>query len=84
MATLIRIGNSRGVRIPKAIIEQADLEDKELSLKVMKEGLLIQPVRKPRHGWRKEFDKALLAEEVDQSDHEWLDAPLTDEEDWEW
>ncbi len=29
MTTLIRIGNSQGVRIPKAIVEQAQLEGKE-------------------------------------------------------
>ena len=84
MTTLIRIGNSQGVRIPKVIIEQAQLEDKELVFKISDDGLLIQPLQKPRQGWKKEFDKSLKIKEADIIDQEWLDAPLTDNEDWEW
>ena len=84
MTTLIRIGNSQGVRIPKAIIEQAQLEEKELVFKISDDGLLIQPLQKPRKGWKKEFDKILKTKEADQIDQEWLDAPLTDNEDWDW
>ncbi|MCP4719282.1 MAG: AbrB/MazE/SpoVT family DNA-binding domain-containing protein [Desulfobacteraceae bacterium] len=84
MTTLIRIGNSQGVRIPKAIIEQAQLENKELVFKISDDGLLIQPLQKPRKGWKEEFDKILKVEETDSIDQEWLDAQLTDDEDWEW
>jgi antitoxin MazE len=84
MTTLIKIGNSKGVRIPKAIIEQAQLEDKELVFKLSDDGLLIQPVQKPRQGWKDEFDKILKIKGADPIDPEWLDAPLTDNEDWEW
>ena len=84
MTTLTRNGNSRGVRIPKTIIEQAQLEDKELVFKIIDEGLLIQPVQKPRQGWEKEFDKVLETKGADQIDQEWLDTPLIDDEQWEW
>jgi len=84
MTTLIRIGNSQGVRIPKAIIEQTQLEDKELVFKINDDGLLIQPLHQPRKGWKKEFDKILKIKGADQIDQEWLGAPLTDNEDWEW
>ena len=84
MTTLIKIGNSQGVRIPKAIIEQAQLEDTELVFKISDAGLLIQPLQKPRKGWKKEFDKILKTKGADQIDQEWLDATLTDNEDWEW
>ena len=84
MTTLIRIGNSQGVRIPKAIIEQAHLEDKELKFKVTDDGLLIQPVKKNRDGWKEQFDKALLSQVPNNEDKEWLEAPLADEGDWEW
>ncbi len=84
MTTLIRIGNSQGVRIPKAIIEQAHLSDKDLEFKIVDDGLLIQPVKKPRQGWRKQFDKALQSQESGKIDEEWLDASLASDEDWEW
>lgn len=84
MTTLIRIGNSHGVRIPKTIIEQAQLEDKELQFKVVADGLLIQPVRKSRDGWKEQIDKALQSQSPSQTEQEWVDAPLIDEGDWEW
>jgi len=84
MTTLIRIGNSQGVRIPKAIIEQAQLEDKELEFKVIDDGLLIQPRKKPRDGWKEQFDQTRQSRSMEASDQEWLDAPLSNDEDWEW
>ncbi|WP_291465984.1 hypothetical protein [Desulfobacula sp.] len=41
-------------------------------------------MQKPRQGWKKEFDKILKTKGVDPVDQEWLDAELTDNEDWEW
>ncbi|MBW1940957.1 MAG: AbrB/MazE/SpoVT family DNA-binding domain-containing protein [Deltaproteobacteria bacterium] len=84
MTTLIRIGNSQGIRIPKAIIEQAQLSDKELEFKIVDDGLLIQPVKKPREGWKEQFEKALSSKKEDEIDKDWLDAPLVEDEDWEW
>jgi len=84
MTTLIRIGNSQGVRIPKAIIEQAQLNDKELEFKIIDDGLLIQPLKKPREGWKKQFEKVQLVNNSNEIDKEWLDAPLVEDEKWEW
>ncbi len=84
MTTLIKIGNSHGVRIPKAIIEQAQLRNKKLEFKVVDDGLLIQPVKKARQGWKEQFDKASKLKESDYLNQEWLDAPLADAEEWEW
>jgi antitoxin MazE len=74
MTTLIRIGNSQGIRIPKAVIEQARLEDKQLEFKIIDDGLLIQPVKKNREGWKEQFDNALKSQESSEADQEWLDA----------
>jgi antitoxin MazE len=84
VTTLVRIGNSQGIRIPKAIIEQAKLNDKELDLKIVEDGLLIQPVDRPRKGWREQFEKAPSGDRTDGIDEEWLDAPLVGDEEWEW
>jgi len=84
MATLIKIGNSHGVRIPKAVIEQAHLRDKELVFKIIDGGLLIQPVQEPRKNWRQQIDKVLKVDQANLADQEWLDAPLLDDEDWQW
>ena len=74
MAELIRIGNSKGVRIPKVLIEQAGLEEGELELKLVRGGLLIRPVRRPRQGWAEVVEGVLERNEV--YDREWLEADL--------
>jgi antitoxin MazE len=84
MTTLIRIGNSQGVRIPKAIIKQAKLDNHELDFKIVDEGLLICPVKQVRQGWKKEFDRVSTVSEQDGIEKEWLDAKLIDDEEWEW
>ena len=51
MAQIIKIGNSQGVRIPKPIVELAQLKGKELDFVVLGEGLLITASKKPRATW---------------------------------
>jgi antitoxin MazE len=80
MVDLIQIGNSWGVRIPEALIQQAGLADRELEFAVVKEGLLIKPVRsRVRQGWEKQIREAIKAH-GSEIDIEWLDAPLIDED----
>ena len=50
----------------------------------MDKGLLITPVTKARDGWKEKFDRVLQCEKAESVDQEWLDAPLTDDEEWEW
>ena len=49
-AMIVRVGNSRGVRIPKPLIEEAGLGE-QVSLRVVEGGLLIEPRTEPRLGW---------------------------------
>ncbi len=51
---IIKIGNSKGIRIPKPILEQSSL-DGEVELEVVDEGLLIKSSGKPRANWAKAF-----------------------------
>ena len=51
MAKIIKIGNSQGIRIPKPIVEIANLENIELDFVVLDSGLLITPDKKARIGW---------------------------------
>jgi antitoxin MazE len=51
-AQLISIGNSRGIRIPKAILQQCDMSD-EVELAVEGRQIILSPTGKqPRKGWR--------------------------------
>ena len=49
-AKLVRIGNSRGVRLPKGVIEQANLGD-EVELIVRKDEVVLRRVKRVREGW---------------------------------
>ncbi len=46
---LVRVGNSRGIRIPKPIIEQCGFED-AVELRIENDHLVIAPARLPRAG----------------------------------
>lgn len=43
MTKLIKIGNSYGIRIPKALVQQANLENHPIELKLSRNGLLLSP-----------------------------------------
>lgn len=60
--TLIKIGNSKGVRLPKAVIEQAQLNS-ELDLEVIDGAVVIRPVQTKRQGWEEAAAACHEAEE---------------------
>ncbi len=47
---IVRIGNSRGIRIPKPLLDQAGLED-EVQLRVLDNRIVIEAARAPRADW---------------------------------
>lgn len=53
-ASLTSIGNSKGIRIPAALIKQCGLED-EVELTVKGQNIIISRARKPRAGWSAQF-----------------------------
>ncbi len=84
MAHLVKIGNSQGIRIPKPLIEQAQLEGKDLDIQVVNQGILVTPSKKPRESWKKDIETILKSEASEKTDNEWLDAKLTSDDDLEW
>ncbi len=84
MAHLVKIGNSQGIRIPKPLIQQAHLEGKELDIQVVNQGILVTPSKKPRENWKKAIETILATNGSEATDNEWLDAPLTSDDDLEW
>jgi len=84
MVQLVKIGNSQGIRIPKPLIEQADLTGHELKLKLVNNGLLITPEKEPRKGWKKAIEQTIEARGQEIVDEAWLDLPLQADEDLQW
>ncbi len=78
---IVRIGNSKGIRLPKPLLEQVGLVD-EVDLEVRDGELVISPSDPVRAGWREAA--VLLAE---RQEDELLDVPTPtrfDFEEWEW
>lgn len=78
---LVRIGNSRGIRIPKDMIERLNLNE-EVEIEEKEGHLEVRRGRKPREGWEEAFKEMARRGDdrlIDES------APTTfDQEEWEW
>jgi antitoxin MazE len=79
LATVVQIGNSRGIKLPKNILRKLNIED-EVEMAIHNDELIIKSVeRKPRQGWSEAFakmseakeDKLLLPDNIDSAAFEW-------------
>lgn len=80
-ARVVRIGNSRGIRIPKVLLDQLGIGD-DVELSVRGDGLTIRPGRRPREGWAEAFRQMAA-----HGDDRILDLPTPtkwDVKEWEW
>ena len=78
---LIRVGNSRGVRLPKPLIEEAGLTD-AVEIRVRDGTIVIAGVARARSGW------AEAAQRMRERGEDGLVDPSTptrfDEGEWKW
>jgi antitoxin MazE len=81
LVSVVQIGNSKGIRLPKAIIEQCEIDDK-LDMEIIDNEIILKPVKKkPRDGWAEKFkmmakngdDKLAIDDKID-----------IDMKNWEW
>lgn len=82
-ASIIKIGNSKGIRIPKPVLDQCGFKN-TVNLEVKEKKLLVYSDRKARDGWEDEFRKRESEtrhkpEQLnDYFENEW------DSKEWEW
>lgn len=81
-AELVRIGNSRGIRIPKPLIEQCGFRD-AVDLRVANQCLVNSQERRPREGWEEAFRAAGPAKNEELL-LETSEASKFDREEWRW
>ncbi len=78
--SIVQIGNSKGFRLPKTLIEKYNIKDKvEL---ILENGyLILKPITSPRQGWETAFkemckngDDQLLFDDVFENENleEWI------------
>jgi len=79
LLSVVAIGNSKGIRIPKAILEQCNIRDR-LELEVDGGRIILEAVGEtPRKDWEKKFqematnkdDNLLVADEIGIGMEEW-------------
>ena len=78
---LIKVGNSRGVRIPKPLIQETGLTD-DVTIRVEGGSIIISPVRAVRSGWQEAFNKMHA-----NNDDVLIDKNIRsnwDDKEWEW
>ena len=77
--SVIKIGNSRGIRLSKTMLEKYNIQD-SVNITLEDDQIVIKPVSKPRKGWgmafkqmAKDGDDNLLIDDVfnDENLEEW-------------
>lgn len=80
-AQIVRIGNSRGIRLPKVVLEEAQLDD-EVELQAEPGRIVIRKTTRPRAGW------AAAAKRMREQDEDRLLDPSVatrfDRKEWTW
>ncbi|MBF0238694.1 MAG: AbrB/MazE/SpoVT family DNA-binding domain-containing protein [SAR324 cluster bacterium] len=78
---IVRIGNSQGIRLSKAIMKQCHLS-REVLLEPHDDALVIKPVKTTRKDWNKQFQEMALNHEDTM-----LEPSVStqwDQEEWVW
>jgi len=82
-AHLVRIGNSRGIRLPKPVIEQCGFED-DVEMEVHDHELVIRSSARPRDGWGSAFSRMSECGDDELLDRVAESGPTWYKEEWEW
>lgn len=55
---LVKVGNSKGVILPKKVLNQLGIDDNGIEVKITNEAIVLTPAKKNvRKGWAKAFKK---------------------------
>jgi antitoxin MazE len=82
-ARLVKMGKSRGIRLPQAFLDEAAL-DEEVELEVQDDQVVIRLVPRPRRGWEKQFDGMTARGDDRLLDSRAFSLTAWDEEKWVW
>lgn len=74
---IIQIGNSKGLRLSKTILDKYDIGD-TVNLRMEEKHIIIEPIAQPRSNWSKAFKEMrknghdeLLIEDVFEEESNW-------------
>ena len=78
-SSLIKIGNSKGIRINSSILKECELEG-EVEIKVVDKKIIIEAVKEPRADWNKSFKDI----HENNEDNLLISDGNAFDKDWEW
>ena len=82
-ANIVRIGNSKGIRIPKLLLEQCHL-GATVELEVRGDHLVILPAARPRSHWADAFHEMAARGDDALLDNEVLRETAWERTEWKW
>ncbi len=82
-ARLVKMGKSRGIRLPQQFLDQVEL-DEEVELEVQDGQVVIRLVPRPRRDWEKQFDGMTARGDDRLLDSKAFSLSSWDEEKWVW
>ena len=82
-ARIVKIGNSKGIRIPKALLEECKLSG-DVDLEVRSGGLMIKPSKTPRLNWESAFKQMSDNDEDEMIVDNSSAATSFEKEKWRW
>lgn len=82
-AEIRKIGNSRGIILPKSILDQCHFEN-DVDMEITNNALIIRPIFSRRAGWKESFEQIHRSDE-DKTLLKWQNVVnVSDTEDFEW
>ena len=79
VVSIVPIGNSRGIRFPKIVLEKFSVKDK-MNMEVTEKGILLTPVNEqPRDKWAESLCKM-----HENKDDVLEEIPVSEDFEWEW
>ena len=82
---IVRIGNSRGVRLPASMLAEAQLaEGDEVEVSAEIGQIMLRRTKRPREGWGERFAEMAKYEDDRLVDGDQLSASTWDATEWEW
>jgi len=80
-ARIVRVGNSRGIRLPKSLLDHAGLPD-DVELIAEPGRIVIEAAARPRAGWAEAAER--MAAHGDDVMHDPPMPTAFDDEEWTW
>jgi len=81
--SIVKIGNSQGIRIPKLLLRQLQLTG-EVELTVKHNQLVIKPGQRPRQDWDEQFRKMSERRDDRLLDEDAVSVTKWDQDEWQW